>query len=161
MWSAYCWSSAHFCRVSDSIILLFCLYSMYFHQWQLLHLWRSSMSVFSFMTSVLVDDHQYITLVNNTHVWSSSMFEQLISSTIIHSGMSVHVCMIFMLRLITGISLSQFLLVFCLDSLPSISPWISGYYKIIMLYWCINSRTLYSLCTRVTMSFLKIVASAL
>ena len=121
-WLIFSWFSTLLCREAGIIILLPSIAIPSMTTSSL----KDQYGCTSFITSALVDGHPCITWINSAPIWSSYRVACLISSPVIHFGMSVHVSMacMFMFSLIPSIPSSQFSHGLCLDSQSAIN--ISG-----------------------------------
>ena len=105
----------------------------------------------SFCTSVFVGGQlQRISLATVLRCSSSR-----VSVVCLHSSIAV------MVKCIPGFSLSLFVSSLCLGSQTMMNSCSPGLYSILMLYWCICSSILWSLCDRLVTSFLNNATSGL
>ena len=120
MWLTCSQSISLLCRDVDNVIIL--------HFIGIMSMINSSLKDqhvdISFMTSAVVEGQQYITWVQRAPTWSPSLVAHLISSAVMHYGMSMHVSMASIFRLIPGISSSKFSLWLCLDRKSAMNNWV-------------------------------------
>ena len=114
----------------------------------------------SFFTSALVDDQPWNTNSDSMPMCLSSSIAISISSAIIQCGMSMHDSLAFMVLHIPEIYSSLYFGYAWIASLHWIAE-VPGLHSILMLYWCILSSILWSLCNRLAISFLHITISSL
>ena len=154
IWLTCSWSRALYCRVAGILILLlFCavpsvtaMLSLNDHdQYGCIFCWWPPM-------------YHVSPQLTCSLMWSLSCVACLISSAIIHSGMSLHVSVTLIFRFIHRIPLPLSLSWLCHDNQSAINSCSPGLYKILMLYWWMYSRILSD---RVVISFLKIATSGL
>ena len=107
----------------------------------------------------LADNHLFITDTVSLFRWLSAWVVCLISSTFMHSGISVHVLVTLMFKLIHVISSSLPSLWLCLYYQSAMFSNSCGLYRILILHWCICSRFHFNLGDRVATSCLKVVTS--
>ena len=115
----------------------------------------------SFCTSALIHGPLCNVHSDSQYRCSSSVLADLISSALVHCGMSMCDSIAFMFMLIPCISLSLFVSWLCLDNQSLMNNWDLDLYSILLLSWWIHSNIPCGLFNKLSTSLPNIATSGL